>query len=152
MRATSHDFLKNMGIEPLTDEFNASYLQNQLQNKNTPIKTAIMDSRIVVGVGNIYAAESLFESRISPKRIAAKVTKDEAAKLTDAIKLVLTRAIQAGGTTLRDFVSGDNKLGYFKQELNVYDRAGMPCYSCKNLIKKIKQAGRSSFFCPKCQG
>ena len=146
------DFLKNMGIEPLTDEFNASYLQKQLQNKNTPIKTAIMDSRVVVGVGNIYAAESLFASRISPQLIAAKVTKDEAAKLTDAIKLVLTRAIQVGGTTLKDFVSGDNKPGYFKQELNVYDRAGMPCYFCKNPIKKIKQAGRSSFFCPKCQG
>lgn len=146
------DFLKNMGVEPLTDEFNALYLEKQLRNKNTPIKTAIMDSRIVVGVGNIYAAESLFESRISPERIAAKVNKNEAAKLADAIKLVLTRAIQAGGTTLKDFVSGDNKPGYFKQELNVYDRAGMPCYSCKNPIKKIKQAGRSSFFCPKCQG
>lgn len=145
------DFLKNMGVEPLTDEFNVLYLEKKLKNKNTPIKIAIMDSRIVVGVGNIYAAESLFESRISPERVAAMISKNEIARLVDAIKLVLTKAIKAGGTTLKDFVNGDNKPGYFKQELNVYDRAGMPCYSCKGLIKKIKQAGRSSFFCPKCQ-
>lgn len=146
------NFLKNMGVEPLTDQFSASYLEKKLENKNTPIKIAIMDSRIVVGVGNIYAAESLFESRINPERIASMIDKGEIIKLVDAIKLVLTKAIEAGGTTLKDFVNGDNKPGYFKQELNVYDRAGKPCYSCESPIEKIKQAGRSSFFCPKCQG
>jgi len=144
-------FLKNMSIEPLTDEFNASYLEQKLKNKNTPIKTAIMDSRIVVGVGNIYAAESLFTSGINPKRNAADLNSVEIARLVDAIKIVLIKAIKAGGTTLKDFVNGDNKPGYFKQELNVYDRAGMSCYSCQYTIEKIKQSGRSSFFCPKCQ-
>lgn len=144
-------FLKNMGVEPLTDEFNTSYLVQKLKNKNTSIKTAIMDSRIVVGVGNIYAAESLFVSGIHPERIAGGLSSVEVAKLVSAIKMVLTKAIKAGGTTLRDFVNGDNKPGYFKQELNVYDRAGKPCYSCQNSIKKVKQSGRSSFFCPKCQ-
>lgn len=145
------DFLKNMGIEPLTDEFNDSYLEKKLKNKNVSIKTAIMDSRIVVGVGNIYAAESLFTSGIHPERLAAGLSSVEVAKLVSAIKIVLTKAIKAGGTTLRDFVNGDNKPGYFKQKLNVYDRAGKPCYFCQNSIKKIKQSGRSSFFCPKCQ-
>lgn len=144
-------FLKNMGIEPLTNEFNALYLEQRLKNKNTPIKTAIMDSRIVVGVGNIYAAESLFTSGINPERIAADLSSTEITRLVDAIKVVLTKAIKAGGTTLRDFVNGDNKPGYFKQELNVYDRAGKLCYSCQETIEKIKQSGRSSFFCPKCQ-
>jgi len=144
-------FLKNMGVEPLTDKFDASYLAEKLKNKNTPIKTAIMDSKIVVGVGNIYATESLFVSKINPERIAAKLSKKEIEALVRAIKSVLNKAIKAGGTTLKDFVNGDNKPGYFKQELNVYDRAGKPCYICKESIKKIKQAGRSSFFCSKCQ-
>ena len=144
-------FLKNMGVEPLTDEFDASYLAEKLKNKNTPIKTAIMDSKIVVGVGNIYAAESLFVSKINPERVASKVSKKETEALVGAIKSVLNKAIKAGGTTLKDFVSGDNQPGYFKQELNVYDRAGKPCYICQEPIKKIKQAGRSSFFCSKCQ-
>ena len=144
-------FLKNMGAEPLMDEFNALYLEKKLKNKHTPIKTAIMDSRIVVGVGNIYAAESLFTSGINPEHIAADLSSAEIARLVDAIKIVLTKAIKAGGTTLRDFVNGDNKPGYFKQELNVYGRAGKPCYFCQSTIEKVKQSGRTSFFCPKCQ-
>ena len=140
-----------MGVEPLTDAFNPSYLAEKLKNKNTPIKIAIMDSKIVVGVGNIYAAESLFISKINPERIASKVTKKEIEALVLAIKSVLNKAIKAGGTTLKDFVNGDNQPGYFKQELNVYDRAEKPCYICQESIKKIKQAGRSSFFCSKCQ-
>ncbi len=145
------DFLKNMGIEPLTDEFNVGYFKEQLQNKNTPIKTTLMNSKIVVGVGNIYAAESLFMARIHPERLASTITDNEIKSLTSSIKSVLNKAIKAGGTTLKDFVSGDNKPGYFKQELNVYDRNNKPCYICKEPIQKIKQAGRSSFFCPKCQ-
>jgi formamidopyrimidine-DNA glycosylase len=143
------DFLKNMGIEPLTDEFDKEYLKSKLSKKQTSIKIAIMDSKTVVGVGNIYAAESLFVSKISPERIASSLTSDESSKLVIAIKSVLNKAIKAGGTTLKDFVNGDNKPGYFKQELNVYDRANKPCYICKEPIKKIKQAGRSSFFCTK---
>jgi formamidopyrimidine-DNA glycosylase len=145
------DFLKNMGIEPLIDEFDATYLKSKINNKKAPIKTTIMDSKIVVGVGNIYAAESLFEAKINPEKLASSLTDEENSRLVIAIKSVLSRAIKAGGTTLKDFVNGDNKPGYFKQELNVYDRVNKPCYICKEPIRKIKQAGRSSFFCANCQ-
>ena len=110
-----------------------------------------MDSKIVVGIGNIYAAESLFAARINPLKQANMLTASEVGKLVDSIKAVLQKAIKAGGTTLKDFVGGDNKPGYFKQELNVYDREGKPCYICKYPIEKIKQAGRSTCFCRNCQ-
>ena len=144
-------FLKSMGQEPLLEEFNTNYLTKNLASKKSPIKTAIMDNRIVVGVGNIYAAESLFAAKIHPEKPANQLSVLEITALIDSIKSVLEQAIRAGGTTLKDFVSGDSKPGYFKQELNVYDREGKPCYICKNPIVKIKQAGRSTFFCLNCQ-
>ncbi|MDP4709114.1 MAG: bifunctional DNA-formamidopyrimidine glycosylase/DNA-(apurinic or apyrimidinic site) lyase [Rickettsiaceae bacterium] len=145
------NFLKNMGQEPLEDAFNAAYLLEKLSSKKAPIKTAIMDSKIVVGVGNIYAAESLFLAKIHPLKPASSLKSIEVDRLVHSIKQVLNKAIIAGGTTLKDFVSGDNKPGYFQQELNVYDRNGQACYICKHAIEKIKQVGRSTCFCPKCQ-
>lgn len=145
------NFLKNMGQEPLEDEFNTVYLLEKLSSKKVSIKIAIMDSKIVVGVGNIYAAESLFLAKIHPLKPAGTLKAIEVERLVHSIKQVLNKAIAAGGTTLRDFVSGDNKPGYFQQELNVYDRSSQACYICKHAIEKIKQAGRSTCFCPKCQ-
>lgn len=144
-------FLQNMGQEPLEDAFNAGYLSKQLSNRKAPIKNTIMDSKIVVGVGNIYAAESLFDAGIDPSRDSSTLNLVDIERLVDSIKKILKRAIKAGGTTLKDFVNGDNTPGYFQQELNVYDRSGQPCYICSNLIEKIKQAGRSTYFCPNCQ-
>lgn len=144
-------FLRNMGQEPLEEAFNADYLLQKLCARKAPIKTAIMDNKIVVGVGNIYAAESLFLAKINPFKPANQLDKKELENLTSAIKSTLEKAIKAGGTTLKDFVNGDNKPGYFKQELSVYDRAGQPCYSCKDEIEKIVQAGRSTYFCSTCQ-
>lgn len=145
------DFLKNMGPEPLENGFNDSYMQNILCNKKSPIKTVLMDNRVVVGVGNIYAAESLFLAKIHPARIAKTLRTEEIHRLVAAVKTVLSRAIESGGTTLRDFVNGDNNPGYFQQKLMVYGKKHSPCSVCSSVIKHIKQAGRSSFFCDNCQ-
>ena len=110
-----------------------------------------MDNKILVGVGNIYASESLFLSRINPLKPAQNLTKSEILELTQSIIWVLNQAIQEGGTTLRDFVNGDNKPGYFKQKLNVYDRKNSGCYSCTTKIVRIVQSGRATYFCPTCQ-
>lgn len=145
-------FIKHMGIEPLDSRFNVEYLKTKLQKRSTTIKTAIMDNKIVVGIGNIYIAESLHKSGIHPTRIAAELTHNEIQNLVSAIKIVLTAAIKVGGTTLKNFVNGDNKHGDFKQQLRVYNRTNQQCYTCQTgTIHRIKQAGRSSFFCPNCQ-
>ncbi len=146
-----HKIMQNLGPEPLTNEFNADYFSKILKTKKQAIKNSLMDNRVLVGVGNIYAAESLFMSKINPERPSGNLKKNEIELLTSSIKEVLTKAIAAGGTTLKDFVSGDNSPGYFKQELNVYGRDTLPCHICGSLIKKIKQAGRGTFYCPNCQ-
>ncbi len=142
---------QNLGPEPLESEFSASYLEAELKNKKAPIKTVLMQNDIVVGVGNIYASESLFLAKINPQRIANSLSSEEITALVKAIKQVLKYAIEAGGTTLRDFVDGDNKPGYFKQKLLVYGKENISCTSCGDKIIKLKQAGRSSFFCNTCQ-
>lgn len=147
----SQNFLRLMGPEPLTDDFNVEYLLKKLLLKKASIKSAIMDNRIVVGIGNIYAAESLFLAKINPMIPSDQITKNKIVILIKSIKEVLNKAINAGGTTLKDFVGGDGNPGYFKQELNVYGRESSPCYICKKPIEKIKQAGRSTFYCPNCQ-
>ena len=147
----SEKYLKNIGLEPLSAEFNAEYLASYLKNRKAPIKSVIMDNKILVGVGNIYASESLFLSRINPLKPAQNLTKSEILELTRSIILVLKQAIEEGGTTLRDFVNGDNKPGYFKQKLNVYDRKNSDCYSCTTKIVRIVQSGRATYFCPTCQ-
>ncbi|MCP5369827.1 MAG: bifunctional DNA-formamidopyrimidine glycosylase/DNA-(apurinic or apyrimidinic site) lyase [Rickettsiaceae bacterium] len=144
-------FMINMGPEPLEAEFNAEYLFNTAQSRKIPIKNYIMDNKVLVGVGNIYAAESLFKAKIYPEVQAHLLSFQQMSNLVIAIKEVLNAAIDNGGTTLRDFVSGDNKPGYFQQKLKVYGREGQACFICDSIIQKLRQAGRSSFFCPICQ-
>lgn len=146
-----HSLLSKLGPEPLTDEFNAKNLYARSRGRRIPIKTFIMDSHIVVGVGNIYANEALFRAGIKPMRSAGKVSLARYERLVAAIREILQRAITQGGTTLRDFVGGDGKPGYFKQSLLVYGRAGQACLACKGTLKEIRQAGRSSVYCSQCQ-
>jgi formamidopyrimidine-DNA glycosylase len=147
----SQIYLRNIGLEPFSEQFDAEYLVNCFKNRKIPIKSAIMDNKIIVGVGNIYASESLFLSKVNPLRPAQSLTKKEILCLVQSIILVLNEAIKEGGTTLRDFVNGDNKPGYFKQKLNVYDRKNLGCHSCETKIVKIVQSGRATYFCPVCQ-
>jgi len=143
--------LAKLGPEPLTDDFAAGYLFAKAKNRKVPIKTFLMNNHIVVGVGNIYANEALFKAGILPTTPVGKITKQRLDKLTQIIKEVLAAAIEQGGTTLKDFTQSDGKPGYFAQELMVYGRAGQPCLQCKTALEEIRQAGRSSVFCTKCQ-
>ncbi|MDG2090178.1 MAG: bifunctional DNA-formamidopyrimidine glycosylase/DNA-(apurinic or apyrimidinic site) lyase [Gammaproteobacteria bacterium] len=146
-----HVLLEKLGPEPLTDDFNAEHLFALSRKRSSAIKTFIMDSHNVVGVGNIYANEALFSAGIRPKRQAGKVSKSAYIKLVAAIKAILAEAIEQGGTTLRDFVGGDGKPGYFKQSLSVYGRGGEACINCKTLLKEIRLGQRSTVYCPVCQ-
>jgi formamidopyrimidine-DNA glycosylase len=146
-----HPLLSHLGPEPLDDEFTAAYLLQRSRKRQVSIKTFIMNAEIVVGVGNIYASESLFLSNIHPQLIAANLTKKQAEKLVDAIKLTLKKAIAAGGTTLRDFRDSQGKPGYFAQELWVYARQNQGCKQCGHPIELIRQANRATYFCPQCQ-
>ena len=143
--------LKNLGPEPLSYEFNNDSLFDSSNGKSKNIKSFIMDSSVVVGVGNIYASESLFLAGISPKRIAGKTSKRRFIVLTNSIKNVLTDAINNGGTTLNDFSNVDGNPGYFSQILNVYGRENMPCMRCSGKIRRIIQNQRATYYCPKCQ-
>lgn len=146
-----HKLIKHLGPEPLSKEFNTDYLFAKSRKRTQSIKTFVMDSRIVVGVGNIYANEALFMSGINPKREAGKMSKTHIEKLVTNIKRVLKSAIKKGGTTLRDFINGEGKPGYFRNELQVYGREGEPCLHCRQPIKMIRLGQRSTFFCPGCQ-
>ncbi|MBF0219041.1 MAG: bifunctional DNA-formamidopyrimidine glycosylase/DNA-(apurinic or apyrimidinic site) lyase [Gammaproteobacteria bacterium] len=143
--------LAQLGPEPLQEAFNADSLRAQCRGRQRSIKSLIMDQQQLVGVGNIYACEALFLAGIRPRRLAANLAKGEVQRLVTAIKTVLQRAIDAGGTTLRDFVGGDGQPGYFSQQLHVYGRTAMPCLTCQTTIKKYVSGGRSGFYCPKCQ-
>ena len=143
--------LKNLGPEPLSYEFDKDSLFESSIGKSRNIKSFIMDSSVVVGVGNIYASESLFLAGISPKREAGKTSKKRFNVLTRSIKNVLSDAINNGGTTLNDFSNVDGNPGYFSQILNVYDRDKMPCIRCSGKIKRIIQNQRATYYCPKCQ-
>ena len=146
-----HKLLRNLGPEPLSDEFDGDYLWQQARGRRVSIKPFIMNAGIVVGVGNIYASESLFLARINPKRAAGRISSKRMSRLSDAIKSVLELAIEAGGTTLQDFHGGDGEPGYFSQQLNAYGRDGLPCPKCKTPIKAIVLGQRSTFYCTKCQ-
>jgi formamidopyrimidine-DNA glycosylase len=146
-----HKLLVNLGPEPLDKTFNAALLFEKSRKRKTTIKQFIMDAKVVVGVGNIYASESLFLAGISPKRLAGKITKQNSQDLTAAIKKILKQAIKQGGTTLKDFKSSDGKPGYFQQKLKVYDRKDEACVSCKKPIKQITLGQRSTFYCTNCQ-
>jgi formamidopyrimidine-DNA glycosylase len=146
-----HPLLKRLAPEPLSDDFNADYLYRATRKRSVTIKQLIMNSQLVVGVGNIYASEALFRAKISPRRAARRITKLEAAKLVRSIKTVLAAAVKIGGTTLRDYVNADGEPGYFKQKLFVYERDGMACRVCKNAIKQFTQGQRSTYWCAVCQ-
>lgn len=148
---TNHKLLCSLGPEPLTDDFNSEYLFARSRKRKVSIKAFIMDSKVVVGVGNIYASESLFLAGIRPTIATGRISKARCQLLVDAIKRVLTQAIASGGTTLRDFTNGEGKPGYFKQKLHVYGRAGQPCLQCSNAVKHIQQGQRASFYCTHCQ-
>lgn len=147
----NHALLARLGPEPLTEAFDADYLHAQCRHRNSAIKQRIMDAHVVVGVGNIYASESLFHAGIRPGTAARRLTHPACARLVDAIKKVLTAAIAAGGSSLRDYVATDGELGYFQLQTRVYDRAGLPCRVCGTAIRRIVQGARASFYCPACQ-
>ena len=146
-----HVLLRSLGPEPLASSFTSSYLKAILQRRRTPIKTAIMDSRVVVGVGNIYAAEALFVSRLHPEKPAGLLTDKECDRLVAAIQSVLQSAIQQGGTTVKSFMNSEGKPGYFTQALQVYGRRGLPCFVCHQSLEWIKISGRTTVFCGHCQ-
>lgn len=147
----SHELIKNLGPEPLGDDFNGDYLFEQSRGRKLAVKNFIMDSHVVVGVGNIYASEALFLAGIHPSRPAGRISKARYLVLADAIKQVLSKAINEGGTTLRDFVREDGQPGYFAQSLNVYGRDGKACRTCGATIRKKVIGQRSSYYCPACQ-
>ena len=143
--------LSDLGPEPLSYDFNDEVLYFASIGRSKNIKSFIMDSKVVVGVGNIYASESLFLAGISPKRVSGKTSKSRYETLTKSIKKILTDAINNGGTTLNDFSNVDGSPGYFAQILSVYDREGMLCMRCNGKIKRIIQNQRATYYCPKCQ-
>ena len=146
-----HDLLRSLGPEPLSDEFDGDYLWQKARGRRVSIKQFIMNGSIVVGVGNIYASEALFIAGIHPKRRADRISSGRMTQLADAIKSVLQSAIEAGGTTLRDFHGGDGEPGYFRQMLEVYGRDGEPCRRCKRLLSVVVLGQRSTFYCKACQ-
>ena len=146
-----HPLLANLGPEPLDDTFDGAYLYAASRNRRIAIKPHLMNASVVVGVGNIYANESLFRAGIHPARAAGRISKERMSRLAEAIKRVLRESIQFGGTTLRDFYSGEGKPGYFRNELDVYDREGRACSNCGRPIRQVVLGQRSTFYCPACQ-
>ncbi|MGB4810953.1 MAG: bifunctional DNA-formamidopyrimidine glycosylase/DNA-(apurinic or apyrimidinic site) lyase [Methylophilaceae bacterium] len=151
LESNKHPLLDNLGPEPLEDAFNANYLKSTLSNKTLAIKNAIMDGHVVVGVGNIYASESLFRARIHPETSAKTLTLKQCERLVAEIKNTLQDALNAGGSSLRDFFGADGNPGYFQQEYFVYGRTGEPCKVCAKPIMCIRLGQRSTFFCANCQ-
>jgi len=147
----AHPLIRHLGIEPLSAALDGARLHAITRGRRTSIKQLLMDGRLVVGVGNIYASESLFLAGISPRRRAGTLTRARSALLAAAVKKVLRAAIRAGGSTLRDFVGGDGASGYFQARHLVYDRAGEPCRRCGAPIRRLVQGQRASFYCPNCQ-
>jgi formamidopyrimidine-DNA glycosylase len=146
-----HKLLKNLGPEPLSDDFTAEYLHAISRSRKVSIKTFLMNSHVVVGVGNIYANESLFSAGINPKRTASKVSLKRYQTLVPAIKKILQQSIEQGGTTLKDFINEEGKPGYFQQILAVYGRTNEPCIQCGESVKQFTQSQRSTFYCSHCQ-
>lgn len=149
----SHPLLASIGPEPLGNSFDETYLVGALAQRNTPMKSALLDQKTVAGLGNIYVCEALFRSKIHPTRPARKVSKARISGLVPVIRDVLSDAIEAGGSSLRDFRQADGELGYFQHSFDVYGREGEPCRSegCTSSIRRIVQSGRSTFYCPTCQ-
>lgn len=152
-RAAEHMLLKDLGPEPFGNDFNEPYLAGRLKGRKTPIKAALLDQRIVAGLGNIYVAETLYRARISPLRLAGDLAEGQVNGLVPVIREVLAEAIEAGGSSLRDFRQANGELGYFSKHFHVYDREGGPCETpgCTGTVTRTVQSGRSSFWCPTCQ-
>jgi formamidopyrimidine-DNA glycosylase len=147
----SHPLLDDLGPEPLEPAFSAEHLHHVSKGRRAPVKQVVMNSHVVVGVGNIYANEALFMAGIRPARLAGKISLPGHRRLVAAIKEVLSQAIAAGGTTLRDFVHEDGSPGYFRQELRVYGRGGEPCITCRKPLSETRLGGRTTVFCTACQ-
>ena len=143
--------LSHLGPEPLSEQFTGEHLFKLAGKRKLPVKQFIMDQKVVTGVGNIYATEALFKAGISPTRSAGNISAKRYKILATEIKDILTEAIKQGGTTLRDFVGGDGKPGYFQQTLHIYGKTGSDCPKCKTALKSLKLASRNSVYCPKCQ-
>jgi formamidopyrimidine-DNA glycosylase len=151
--AEKHPLLAKLGPEPLGNSFDESYLIAALKGRNTPIKSALLDQRLIAGLGNIYVCEALFRAHIAPARKAGRISEARVASLVPIIRQVLSEAIAAGGSSLKDFRQASGELGYFQHSFDVYDREGAPCRTpgCTGQIRRIVQSGRSSFYCPQCQ-
>ena len=151
--ADHHPLLRDIGPEPLSNAFNETYLIERLKGKKSAIKSVLLDQKIVAGLGNIYVCEALYRAGISPKRLAGKTAEKRLAALVPIIRRVLDEAINAGGSSLRDFRQADGELGYFQHSFNVYGREGLPCVTdgCDHAVQRIVQSGRSSFYCKNCQ-
>ena len=146
-----HMLLRGLGVEPLGEGFSGELLWRETRKRNAPIKQVLLAGDIVVGVGNIYACESLFRAGINPKTPAARISRARYDRLAEAIKDILAAAIVQGGSTLRDFIAVNGQSGYFQQTYFVYDRAGVPCRNCGSPVRQIKQGQRSTFYCVQCQ-
>jgi formamidopyrimidine-DNA glycosylase len=146
-----HELLRGLGVEPLEDGFDGALLYRATRRRSAPIKQVLLAGDIVVGVGNIYACESLFRAGINPKTPASRIGRGRYDKLAEAIRSILAEAIVQGGSTLRDFIAVNGQSGYFQQTYFVYDRAGVPCRQCGSAIRQIKQGQRSTFYCVNCQ-
>ena len=147
----AYERVKDLGPEPLSNQFHTDYLNTALTGKAAPIKAALLDQAVIAGLGNIYVCEALFRAGISPRRKANSVAGKRAERLTPAINEVIAEAIAAGGSSISDFASASGELGYFQKHFSVYDREGAPCDACGSEIKRIVQSGRSTFFCSQCQ-
>ena len=148
---TTHELLQALGPEPLADGFDGDHLYTRSRGRKAPVKTFLMDQKVVVGVGNIYAAEALFMAGISPLRQAGQVSRERYRMLVDAVRRILSAAIERGGTTLRDFISPDGAPGYFEQELAAYGRGGEPCPNCGKRLRQAAIGQRTTAWCPRCQ-
>ena len=146
-----HPLLERLGPEPFSAAFDADYLYRITRGRRVALKQLLMNSQLVVGVGNIYASEALFRARLRPGRAARSLTRADAARLVRAIRAVLRQAIRAGGTTLRDYLGADGAPGYFRQRLYVYERRGKPCRRCGTPVRAVTQGQRSTYYCPGCQ-
>ena len=147
----THPLLAVQGLEPLSPAFTVDWLQAAISRRAAPIKPVLMDSHLVVGIGNIYAAESLFRAGISPLRAANRIGRERIAGLVEAVRATLSDAIAAGGSSIRDYVHSDGGAGCFQIQAAVYDRDGEPCLRCAGRIRQIRQSGRSTYYCPSCQ-
>lgn len=147
----THPLLAHLGVEPLEAGLNGAYLYQISRGRTASVKSMLMDSRIVVGIGNIYANEALFLAGISPTRLAGRISLERYERMAAAVKEVLQQAIAQGGTTLRDFFDSAGRPGYFDRDLKVYGRERLPCWRCGDAIRKIRQGQRSSYYCPRCQ-